>query len=1302
MPRRGAEPPDPVQLVADTIDIASLAIRYGAQGPEKILKLMFKAVVEKVKAYWNANLDTTRSPELDVDVLSLLNERWVPSQNITEFINQYTQYFPNMPDCTAHSNQHRPDGVFQFVCNGEVAHLFLEIDHDSKLAQRAHEAYKIWSDISASVAGEASTTAAGQSKAACVLRINIKDMNCTRLQYYNAMGESVSRKSTVPLSRDFEDNEEMKAMHAELNLKHIDDVKQIYIMFHKAIVKQSIRALLVWLQHTFEQSPSKLKETNLAPKLLKNKRAGQRYDWCFWLGEYQLLSPHLRYINTKNPPAHDAVLDNASRSIPHNEIDKAKKAWREVFDVSKFKSNATCYADFDRFDPELYPPSRPRPFQPDEEAFQRFYVPSKTYSLTDVNKSKKDDKTWNSMRSQGHLVLQIGLMKRIMYEKQNGADRDTLNTMIEDWIKESQTPFMPVTAEVDTNRGRFNEITKVQYTGVDKTKCEFTIMAGLFVVCVPRADITELAVQVEEFLKRSNQPLAQRRPSLQDLLQNALSATLAALPPAAPPEPPAPNLQEKMDFEQAQETLYNATVGKVKGMLYSSHLQEICTRILNVGSAQEREHNALKLFAAQLKVVRVQINGSWEWKPVSKLPLQQLFPGNAQGFDWHTSHLQQNQRILVPLLWDPLSSMLVNAFLFFIRGIRQGSAGYVLQQTNRSGVRQTVHIYKMIQDLLQNDSILPDLLAHNHRDVISQHDQNLNTKLLDHVVKDAFRDIPREFQTYLDDKFRSQYCLAFCNLIKCSDPAMLHWTAKMYRQEQFKTQIDKQINLFPLAGQAVILRMLYEAAEQNPIVFKSNMKLKTERSEVNNNVDPGDDLGPEPFFGDGPGDDALPPAPPQPPQHNAVPPAANFTFPFDDLRTAFFKAKQSRWLLCFVAMPIRDKNGRPIPAHRYKTDKKDGNHGWYYFDLTEFQWPTELRDHNKVSLQFEKRYRDNSSNRELMLSKTNTTSWLRVTLSSTPCNYSENMLAMNVVNNADWNRFWQRSLINPGIHQWSQKSPSNTHRYYWFFADRLSNQMQIATILPDCRLFRTAAQPANNHVSCCFGCLYFLYKEKVRQLDAAQQAGFDVALQDDDPNKDEFERQLELLQQYNLVTTKNDMEQFIQDITNLGADPLLEQPFRENFAAWVHETINLNDDNRKTERLQEYMQCLTAHAKDALVKQDVAPEDFEDRDPEFEDLLQEFLHHFPHAANLTDQQVLQNMQNRLLHNHRGQIIFVRWFCITFNINISILLQYWDFAKVVRNYMGPQLTKHVVDPNSPEYFLLFCGSRDLYKVLHPPA
>ena len=89
----------------------------------------------------------------------------------------------------------------------------------------------------------------------------------------------------------------------------------------------------------------------------------------------------------------------------------------------------------------------------------------------------------------------------------------------------------------------------------------------------------------------------------------------------------------------------------------------------------------------------------------------------ATGF-WNVSVTEADNVCpkVVPLFWEPLSAMLINAILFLIRDIRQGTPGNRKGGAKRgsnkgSSVRTTTALYNAISRLATNNVLNPDFFA---------------------------------------------------------------------------------------------------------------------------------------------------------------------------------------------------------------------------------------------------------------------------------------------------------------------------------------------------------------------------------------------------------------------------------------------------------------------------------------------------------------------------------------------------------------------------------------------------------------
>lgn len=798
---------DVVSDILEEVDIPTLAIKMGALSAEKIMKHIVKAILEKIQARWNRQSESAQH-DLDMDILVFLQEKEIPGKNLAEFLQLNKIMKAKPAACMGNSNTQRPDGVYQFTSNNEVCHLFVEIDANDKSKQREHEAYKIWSDISASVAGQSSNTSPGESKSCCILRINSHSIKCSQMHFAASNGRQTSIEDVK--SNSVLSEAEQEKFEKEYRTSNIDELKHIFIMMHKALAKQIIRTIVAWLNCVYDKG---LLETQLTPKLSRITK-DQRVDFCFWVGQYEVFNPFIDTIETLTPTDHKKR-SGISKNDFIDETENAKGNWTKAI----YPNNV---AGFD-LKWSL------------EQCVTEDWAGRRTVDLNEIEKIadlffsfEKNNNGWiqnnlksipisNTMRCQGHFIHQLEAMHEIIRYRARSRIQDEQQNL---WL-ERQEPFMHVQTKITTNRGQFNEITKVHFIGANQKDCEFTVEVGLVSVCIPRANVAELDFQVKQYLK----PIAE---------EDVDNVDMNKPHPETFPDTPG-------DWDDSIKQLrkqYDQTIGKVKGMWYASHIKLICTHILQSGNPKVRERHAHYLFinASHYDIdERPQRNRE---APRNLLPLAEIWTG--EGMEWDTTIIKNSKAsILVPVLWEPLSSMLINAFLFYIRGIQSGSPGQKHFATSRAYVRNTDKLYKTIGNLISKGTIMPDLLA-GAQDRISDKSVNLNTWLLWDASRTGKTELSAELRDYLHI-FNSQHCVAFCHLVKCTDLTMLHWMAKMYYKEQYKPEIDRHIRMFPLAAQALILRMLYETANDNPIVWKSNVKVKQITTKIKDDTKPDED-----------------------------------------------------------------------------------------------------------------------------------------------------------------------------------------------------------------------------------------------------------------------------------------------------------------------------------------------------------------------------------------------------------------------------------------------------------------------------
>tara|TARA_B100001758_G_C18415280_1_gene619047 strand:- start:220 stop:3249 length:3030 start_codon:yes stop_codon:yes gene_type:complete len=833
MPPKTADPVDPVDVIVTNADISTVIIKHGASNKEIIMKYVIKRLIRQIQIYWNR----VCNKEIEVDILALLTEKFVSSRSIPEFLQAQAHFNGELPATMGHSNRQRPDGVIQFKYKNELCHLFIEIDADNKRHMRQREALKIWQDISCSVEGQSSNTSPGESISACVMRINTHAINCSGVQHTPVAKPAPSTESTVPDKLEMETDEvigdEDKQLRKTYSTKHIDEVKQVFVTMHHAFARQITRVILAWLEYVFNPTTDMSKSS--INKWFKNSNPPLKQDFCFWVGEYQINNSSTA-ISTQELNSKDIEGVDQSRHLTLTEI------WSKIIENQKFNKvedidNMEKWTDLKILDDYKID------LDPSNPVCQRFYDP--IHSWKQIDSLFKFNN--NSVRSQGHWFRQL----QVFQEYVTGFDKDK----IADWIDSDQEPFMHVKTNVTRTRGNHGEKTTIKFTTTRKDKCEFSIDVGLFGMKIPRVSTEEFEIELNNFCKTLD---SQKYDALPDFnfnivygtfrekktlfhiwksFDNALNSRKEVLGynPGAMTSTTTNNLQNYQKWVTTQMDIFeDIQIKKCKklidlqGMWYSKHVAMICEKILKETDADRREFIAHVLFqnSRQDKLNIDQPNVDIIDQP-NVLPLAALWP-KEESTAWNINTLKDKKgEFLIPLLWDPLSGMLINAILFFIRGIKQSSpSGEKNFETKRTQIRNTSYIFRSIKALLEADAILPDLLANHAQDRISSASKNLNTRLLRSICdKELNQEFDHSLREYLT-KLNSEHCVAFCKLIKCTDDSMLHWTAKMYQNEAFKDEISRNIRLFPLAGQAMILRMLAEAADDNSVVWKTNNEVE--------------------------------------------------------------------------------------------------------------------------------------------------------------------------------------------------------------------------------------------------------------------------------------------------------------------------------------------------------------------------------------------------------------------------------------------------------------------------------------------
>lgn len=839
---------DPVDEIVTKADISTVIIKHGALDKEVIMKYVIKKLIKQIQIYWNRVYEK----QIDANILALMTEKFVSSNSFPEFRQIHKHFDGNLPATMGHSNRQRPDGVIEFKFNNDICHLFIEIDANNKNLTKQREALKIWQDISCSVEGQTSSTSSGESLSACILRINTHCINCSGVKHKTMP----SRKSTVASTSGDTDHvigdEDKKLKHA-YDTKHIDEVKQVFVTMHNAFARQITRVIWAWLACVFK--PSKTPPTSAITDWIKaSTQNSTRQDFCFWIGEYQIDSSLTTKIQTID-------LDGDYETRQHRNKEDAsapikidlKEQWADIADETKFKGveqghMVNAFKNLELFNSDDFQ------FEIDLDSQQANYIYKPFYSVNCswTQESSLTKITSNVPRSQGHWVRQMETFKDFWNSDENA---------IPNWIKHDQLAFMQFETDVQKTRGNFEEKTTVTFSNTHKEKCQFDIDIGLFGVKIPRVSTVDLQKSLHEYYNNAhedlydcypdfdpNQDPSPTRKSLYKICKSFERDTLTKFRANIIKPPTNPISQQELNnydkwvqgqinyFETAKKARYEKTFKKLTGMWYSRHISMILSTILNSKKRRERERKAHILF-------RNTRQDNFDIPQPNALPLAKLCT-QRKALKWDLVELKQNNAAhLIPVLWDPLSGMLINAIYFFIRGIKQNSSlGRKNFEMDKNQIRSTEYVYRSIKSLMQADAILPDLLASHDPDRISANSQNLNTLMLKSI---ADKELKQEFSPSLKDylqKIKSEHCVAFCKLIRCTDDSMLHWTAKMYQSEEFKEEISRNIRLFPLAGQAMILRMLAEAAEDNPIVWKSNIEVQDIKHRVGNDEDFDDDL----------------------------------------------------------------------------------------------------------------------------------------------------------------------------------------------------------------------------------------------------------------------------------------------------------------------------------------------------------------------------------------------------------------------------------------------------------------------------
>lgn len=855
---------DPVDEIVTKADISTVIIKHGADNKEVIMKYVVKKLIKQIKIYWNRVYEK----QIDASILALMTEKFVSSNSFPEFRQMHKHFDGNLPATMGHSNRQRPDGVIEFKFKNDICHLFIEVDADNKNNAKQREALKIWQDISCSVEGQTSSTSSGESLSACVLRINTHCINCSGVKHESVNKAMPSRKSTVPPTPEETDHvigDEDKKLQQAYDTKHIDEVKQVFVTMHNAFARQITRVIWAWLVCVFEPGTNASKSA-ISAWITASTQKSARQDFCFWIGEYQIDNSLPTKIQTtdldKNYDTNTKISTTDTR-IPGNS--NLEGIWTNIIDNGNFKGvepgkKLATFQDLKLYD-NIYS------FQIDLQSDAADYIYKPFYSVNSswAQETPLTKMTSNVPRSQGHWVRQLETFKSYFI----GDDEDAIS----DWLNIDQKAFMLTGTNVEKTRGNFEEKTTVTFSNTYKEKCQFNIDVGLFGVKIPRVSIEDFEKSLNAFFSNldetyqayddfndSNQTVTNR--TLYEIWQSFRKGflkrkrkTVLELLKLNSVTQTQEDMIERYKlwvenqinyFEDAKKKRFDQHFSKLTGMWYSRHVAMILTKILQETFINTREFKAHILFrnTRQDKYTKIE-------QP-NALPLAKLWKVE-KALEWNLNDLRENDVAhLIPVLWDPLSGMLINAIYFFIRGIKQNSpSGKKHFETIKNQIRGTHHVYHCIKALMQADAILPDLLAGHDPDRISANSQNLNTLMLKSIY---YKELKEEFSPSLKDylqRMKSEHCVAFCKLIRCTDASMLHWTAKMYQNEEFKEEISRNIRLFPLAGQAMILRMLAEAAEDNPVVWKSNIEVQDIEHKVgsgnngngNDDEDFDDDLG---------------------------------------------------------------------------------------------------------------------------------------------------------------------------------------------------------------------------------------------------------------------------------------------------------------------------------------------------------------------------------------------------------------------------------------------------------------------------
>ena len=897
---------DAIEIIMQKSEIPKVVMTKAMEAPEKIMKYVLEAVTKQTCAYFTKK---NQKRPVKWNTLGLHSEKYVlGSKNPTSF-RKFNNHINNkIPASMGHSNDQRPDGCFEFACANERAHLFVEIDQDNKNKQRAIEANKIWQDISASIAGSQATRQP-VSASTCVLRLNIHHIFASAMTYAKATASQPPGLGSVQgVSRSLQN---------EYNVRNIDEVKQIFLSMHLGMARQIITVISAWLMHTFHLQ-SKQKHDLYKWMATHDKKRNPQTDWCFWIGEYDLVQHMNRDLIRSQTPS-PAELEKASEKWPkimhqpgagfRGNLRNAD-TWRRLTVTNlHHRSNEGNEDNTDWGDREHEYADTFNLQQ--NEVVRRMTTSNGGWQYGDKSVHAAVD---NTCRYQGMWVELLEQLRDDMSEELIGDQ--VMEQNIAEWIRHTcdQEPVLNIEVDCFAMQGdgvadMHDYHTRIQFNNAHSELCQFELKVGLYGFGLPRMPQAIWQDKVNEFLEKARDDNDQaanksrrlpvsygdyllQRPdecpkSMQQIWQELEAANKFAvqfegmlvpgrksiynfhirntsgiasqsIPPNLPLSAPRfdaaraagmsndhAELVERYqnwstmlqrEFDRLQNRFWGEAMRNNHKMVYSTHLADLMEVILHHEDAMEREITAHLLFRNTRKDEDLQ-----QAQP-NKLPLSHLFPGaNARADDrdhetafWNVSVAAPNNVCpqVVPLLWEPLSAMLINAILFHIRSIRQGTPGNRKGGAKRgsnvgSSVRTTKPVYEAISHLATNNILNPDFFTGHAKDSVPEEsiNLNLNSMVLRRVLNQNIIELDASLQRYLLN-FNSEYCIAFCKLIRCTDAHMLHWLGQMYQNHQQEDEINRYIKMFPLAAQAMIVRLLATAADDYPMVWQNNLQFE--------------------------------------------------------------------------------------------------------------------------------------------------------------------------------------------------------------------------------------------------------------------------------------------------------------------------------------------------------------------------------------------------------------------------------------------------------------------------------------------